>query len=151
MRNSKGFTLIELLAVIVILAVIALIAAPVVLGIIDDARKSAAQDSALGLVSAAKLHFAEILMGTDNAPQFDSEEVEAKKRSFACTKDDSCTASVKVGADKKTIKLGLDGTVPSGDFTLSDAGKVNSDGLTFNGKYCFKIADNKVEPAGSEC
>ena len=36
----KGFTLIELLAVIVILAIIALIAVPIVLGIIDDAKKS---------------------------------------------------------------------------------------------------------------
>ena len=35
----KGFTLIELLAVIVILAIIALIAVPIVLGIIDDAKK----------------------------------------------------------------------------------------------------------------
>ena len=38
--NKKGFTLIELLAVIVILAVIALIAAPIILGIINDARES---------------------------------------------------------------------------------------------------------------
>lgn len=39
--NNKGFTLIELLAVIVILAIIALIATPIVLGIINDARTQA--------------------------------------------------------------------------------------------------------------
>ena len=39
MKERYGFTLIELLAVIVILAVIALIATPVILGIIDDAKK----------------------------------------------------------------------------------------------------------------
>lgn len=39
--KNKGFTLIELLAVIVILAIIALIATPVILGIIEDSRKSA--------------------------------------------------------------------------------------------------------------
>ena len=39
--KTKGFTLIELLAVIVILAIIALIATPVILGIIDDARTNA--------------------------------------------------------------------------------------------------------------
>lgn len=45
MRN-KGFTLIELLAVIVILAIIALIATPIILGIINDARDSAKTRSA---------------------------------------------------------------------------------------------------------
>ena len=38
--NKKGFTLIELLAVIVILAVIALIASPIILGIIEDSREA---------------------------------------------------------------------------------------------------------------
>ena len=37
--NNKGFTLIELLAVVVILAIIALIVTPMVLGIIEDARE----------------------------------------------------------------------------------------------------------------
>ena len=46
MKNKKGFTLIELLAVIIILAVIALIATPIVLNVIDNARKSANKDSA---------------------------------------------------------------------------------------------------------
>ena len=39
--NKKGFTLIELLAVIVILAIIALIATPIILGMIDSAKKQA--------------------------------------------------------------------------------------------------------------
>lgn len=43
---KKGFTLIELLAVIVILAIIALIATPIILGIINDARHSAKERSA---------------------------------------------------------------------------------------------------------
>ena len=36
---KKEFTLIELLAVIVILAIIALIATPIILGIINDAKR----------------------------------------------------------------------------------------------------------------
>ena len=44
--NNKGFTLIELLAVIVILAIIALIATPIILGIINDARAEAKERSA---------------------------------------------------------------------------------------------------------
>lgn len=43
--KQKGFTLIELLAVIVILAIIALIATPIVLNIIDGTRKSSTEQS----------------------------------------------------------------------------------------------------------
>ena len=43
--KNKGFTLIELLAVIVILAIIALIATPIVLNIIDDTKESSAKES----------------------------------------------------------------------------------------------------------
>ena len=43
---KKGFTLIELLAVIVILAIIALIATPIVLSIINDSKESATLRSA---------------------------------------------------------------------------------------------------------
>ena len=39
MKRKNGFTLIELLAVIVILAIIALIATPIILGIVEDAKK----------------------------------------------------------------------------------------------------------------
>ena len=44
--KTRGFTLIELLAVIVILAIIALIATPIILGIINDARNEAKKRSA---------------------------------------------------------------------------------------------------------
>ena len=62
MRNKKGFTLIELLAVIIILAVIALIATPIVLNVVDNARKSANKDSAYGLLDSAKLYYMESLL-----------------------------------------------------------------------------------------
>ena len=42
---KKGFTLIELLAVIVILAIIALIATPVILNIIGDSKVAAEERS----------------------------------------------------------------------------------------------------------
>ena len=50
--KNKGFTLIELLAVIVILAIIALIATPIVLGIIEDSRNSSNEISAGYIVEA---------------------------------------------------------------------------------------------------
>ena len=52
--KNKGFTLIELLAVIVILAIIALIATPMVLGVIDTAREGSAKSAALGYVDAVE-------------------------------------------------------------------------------------------------
>ena len=52
--KKRGFTLIELLAVIVILAIISLIAVPVILNIIRDARKSSAKDSAYGYIKAVE-------------------------------------------------------------------------------------------------
>ena len=48
---KKGFTLIELLAVIIILAIIALIATPIILNVVDDAKKSAAESEANMIVS----------------------------------------------------------------------------------------------------
>ena len=52
MKKKKGFTLIELLAIIVILAIIAVITVPIILNIIDNSRKGAAQDSAYGYKDA---------------------------------------------------------------------------------------------------
>lgn len=55
MENKKGFTLIELLAVIVILAIIALISTPVIIGVIENSRKNAFINSGYGILDAAKL------------------------------------------------------------------------------------------------
>ena len=52
--KKKGFTLIELLAVIVILAIIALIATPIILGIINDAREKANERSVELYASAVR-------------------------------------------------------------------------------------------------
>ena len=62
MKSNKGFTLIELLAVIVILAIIALIATPLTLNVINSAKTKAAENSAYGVLDAAKLYYAEAMM-----------------------------------------------------------------------------------------
>ena len=62
MKSKKGFTLIELLAVIVILAVIALIATPIIVGIINDAEKKAFEDTVYGIVKAGELHYGQEVM-----------------------------------------------------------------------------------------
>jgi len=53
--KKKGFTLIELLAVIIILAVIALIATPIVLNVVDNARESARKSSVGGYADATRM------------------------------------------------------------------------------------------------
>ncbi len=57
--RRKGFTLIELLAVVVILAMLSLIAIPIILNIIEKSKKSAFLDSVYGVMEAVKLQYVE--------------------------------------------------------------------------------------------
>lgn len=54
--KNKGFTLIELLAVIILLSIVALIAVPTVVTLMDNARKNALKDSAQGLIRSAQYY-----------------------------------------------------------------------------------------------
>ena len=54
LKNKYGFTLIELLAVIVVLAIIALIATPIVMNTIKSAKKGAAERSADSYIGAVE-------------------------------------------------------------------------------------------------
>jgi len=54
-KQRKGFTLIELLAVIVILTVIALIASPIIINVIENARMKAFENSVYGVMETYKL------------------------------------------------------------------------------------------------
>ena len=56
--KKRGFTLIELLAVIIILAIVALVAVPVILNVIDNAKKGALKDSVYNLTKAAENYIA---------------------------------------------------------------------------------------------
>lgn len=71
MRKNKGFTLVELLAVIVILAVIALIATPVVLSMIESSRKGAAESSMLSYVDATEKTIVTKLMNSTSSVNYD--------------------------------------------------------------------------------
>ena len=67
--KKNGFTLIELLAVIVILAIIALIATPIILGIINDAREKANERSVELYASAVRNAVAAYQLTGLNAPK----------------------------------------------------------------------------------
>ncbi|MDD3392931.1 MAG: BspA family leucine-rich repeat surface protein [Bacilli bacterium] len=71
MQKNKGFTLTELLAVIVILAIVALIATPLIMNIISEAKKGAFLDSSYAIVTAAEQGYAKSLI-----KEIDAEETE---------------------------------------------------------------------------
>ena len=56
LNKKKGFTLIELLAVIVVLAIIALIATPIVMNTIEKSKKSTVIESANNLIKSAEYY-----------------------------------------------------------------------------------------------
>ena len=66
MKDKKGFTLIELLAIIVILAIIAVITVPIILNIIETAKRGAATDSAYGYKDAIQQFYASELSRNPN-------------------------------------------------------------------------------------
>lgn len=134
--NKKGFTLIELLAVIVILAIIALIAVPQVIRILNNARKSAAQNSAYGIIKAAESYVATYMM--DNQGDWVTKNV-----IFECD-GSKCESTENVGDAKVT--LDFKGTKPSqGKVTLDTNGVATiSEALRINGFDCTQSADKVV-------
>ncbi len=64
--NKKGFTLVELLAVIVILAIIALIATPIIMNVVNNARLEAAKRSVEGYAKALESsYYIQLMSGQD--------------------------------------------------------------------------------------
>ena len=75
---KKGFTLIELLAVIIILAVIALIATPIVLNVVDSAKESARKSSVAGFADAMKLGVSDYMF--QNSGEFPTIDEDFQKK-----------------------------------------------------------------------
>ena len=128
-NNKKGFTLIELLAVIVILAIIALIATPIILNVISRAKKSAAIDSAYGYIEAIEYQNQMNTLDSEKYPKIESGNVT------------SLNSSVNVK-----------GTKPDSGIVAIANNKVVSAELCING-YKAVYQNNKVEIASdsSEC
>lgn len=130
MRSNKGFTLIELLAVIVILAIIALIATPTILGVIETAREGAASSSALGYIDAVEK---QIML--DEFAATDAEKTGIKgKGSYAV----SAIKNINIKGDAPvsgTVVIGTDGTVSTGTCLV-----VEVNGNNYNVHYDGKKA-----------
>ena len=110
MKANKGFTLIELLAVIVVLAIIALIATPVVLNSISTARDGANKESARAFVKAAEFYCASKLLETPSVTV------------------SGVVVTGKTGNQVNVADLGLKGTKPTAlsNFTLDSSCTANS-------------------------
>ena len=122
---KKGFTLIELLAVIVILAIIALIATPIILGIINDAREESNERSVELYASAVRNGIAAYQLRTGN--------------------------EVLPGTYNETNKLPFeveyDGKVDCASVIISEDGKVSLEGCTVNGgtkEYSYGLQQEEI-------
>lgn len=125
---KKGFTLIELLAVIIILAIVALIATPIVLDVVDDAKDSAARSEASMIVSGINNYCAAAEMrtqlnGTVNpcADGVSTDEVATmvdlgNAKIVSVTYDSKVTA-LEVNSNGRTVKY--DVTATSDKYTVS--------------------------------
>ena len=120
MKKEKGFTLIELLAVIVILAIIALIATPIVLNLINKARKGAAARSAEGIRKSAQTYYYSQMVVNP------VQNMTTKTYNFATT-----------GEGGYNGEFNFDGKTPSaGTVTIAVDGKVTGTGLIIDGFIC---------------
>ena len=63
--KKKGFTLVELLSVIVILAVVSLIATPMILGVIEKTKKSAFEQSLNAVIKGVELYQTQSLINNN--------------------------------------------------------------------------------------
>ena len=113
--NRKGFTLIELLAVIVILAVIALIATPLIMNVINDAKKGAAKDATLGYIKAVETTIATDMVKNPDAVYTATQSTVGKISCKFC--GDTPTAT------ETTIDVNYKGTAPKTvNLTIANSG-----------------------------
>ena len=124
--REKGFTLIELLAVIVILAIIALIATPIVLNIIKDSKNSSVERSAELYLDQVKNEIARYNM-THPSSNFNPTECTVQSDdSLIC---DGTPLNIEISGDKPSagskIFLSNGSIVATRDF------KIDSKNLTY--------------------
>ena len=113
-EKNKGFTLVELLAVIVILALIALIATPIILNVINDAKKQAAKDSAYGYMDAVEKYIvsSELEDKSIQDGTYSVEELNSMGVSVKGSTPDNGNIEIK-NSSVKSYDIGIDGYVVS--------------------------------------
>ena len=135
MRNKKGFTLIELLAVIVVLAIIALIATPIVMNTIKNAKKGAAERTADNYIKQVETAVAEAKLGNNSVPD----------GMYSIQQDGNICPIVGCGEnDKDKIPIDMSGNKPTKGTVVISNGEVLQNGTTMTvGDYDVIYRDNK--------
>ena len=118
--NKKGFTLVELLAVIAILAILVIIALPNVMGLFQDAKKSAFRTEMADLVKGAQTEWMKDQFSTAASEKTYQDGTNVKLS----------TMDVRSDLHYK-IKISVDGKVTSVQF--------------YDGSYCYKKAPGQNE------
>ncbi len=131
---TKGFTLVELLAVIVILAVLALIATPVVLSIIDDAKESA-------MLRSAEMY----LSGVENAVMRENMNSGGNFRPNECT-----ITNGNMICDSTNVEVEVDGEVPSTGSIVFENGKIIEATLNYESGTIVKDISGNLEFSDEE-
>ena len=135
MKNKKGFTLIELLAVIVVLAIIALIATPIVMNTIKNAKKGAAERSADNYIKQVETAVAETKLENKSVPN----------GTYDIDGNGNLTGA---GLPDGKLEINMSGNKPtSGTVTISN-GEVLQIGTTMTvGDYDVIYSNNKCTAA----
>ena len=103
-KNEKGLTLVELLAVIVILGIIAGIAVPSVMSIIQKSKVNAVRADALQVISAAKTYAAANTDAT-TITEFDLADYIIKSKLNTSSSATDADYTVTVSDNGQTFKL----------------------------------------------
>ena len=137
--KRKGFTLIELLAVIVVLAIIALIATPIVMNTIKNAKKGAAERTADNYIKQVETAVAEAKLENKTVPN----------GTYDIDGNGNLTGA---GLPDGKLEINMSGNKPtSGTVKISNGG-VSQDGTTMTvGNYNVKYnQENKKYEATNE-
>ena len=146
-EKNKGFTLVELLAVIVILALIALIATPIILNVINDAKKQAAKDSAYGYMDAVEKYIvsSELEDKSIKDRTYSVEELNNMGVSVKGSTPDNGNIEIKKGA-VKNYNLGIDGYY----ITKDEVKKVSTTKSFKNGTAVYYNPETRKKCKSSE-
>ncbi len=144
LKNKKGFTLIELLAVIVVLAIIALIATPIVMNTIKNAKKGAAERTADNYIKQVETAVAEERLNKN----------EVLEGEYQITSDGNlCRDKSASCSDDNKIKIEMSGNKPtSGTVTISNDGVSQDEVRLIVGDYkvIYNQEKNKYEATDKE-